>query len=701
LPPLSSQVPSQNPALDWLKTSHLTEYTSVKGLKTIQSLLHLSNANKQNLLHLAAKAGDLALIQVIMSSPLLNNQLKHLEKDADNQTPFLVAIRLAKQEAQKEKPEALKNANNFYLCAALLLQRGQDPIDLTETLRFNDSVPKPQGYLDKTIKKSIQKGDLAQLKSTLLLNRPSSPDSFCGWDWDTADAQAFIFLAIHSKNSAAVEILCAAGAPLESPSQETRLAETPLLMAARLGNWKCIDILLKAGAQVNVLNAQNRTPFFLAALYFHRTKSKTHAEDFPIILSLMNKANPAIDADADGTTALHLAASDGKCDMLTAILEQSPLAILLNNKKASPLHIAAIHGHLHVAEILLNHALTHKLSLINATDEDEETALFKAASQGHSPMVKLLLKMDAHPNILNKEAKSALHRAASRGYHDIVCLLINFGANIHQTNQDKQSALHLAIANHFPAIVQTLLENEAQVNIVDAMGWSPLFLATSEASKTDNMEIIRLLLEKEPNLQLGDRKGTTPVHLAARMGRIPLWNAFLGHAKTSDFQSRDRNHYTPLHVAALNGRTFIVISLLQEQVDINALTENQDTALHLASRFGHTQTVIHLLKTNVQVHLRNRSGATALIVAACENFAKVVAQLLEVDPDIDASDREGNTALHFAVMNKNKPMIRMLLKKKASTLQVNLQQQSARTLAQTAGDKGIIELLVASEKSEK
>ncbi len=76
---------------------------------------------------------------------------------------------------------------------------------------------------------------------------------------------------------------------------------------------------------------------------------------------------------------------------------------------STPLHWAALKGHLDVVELLLKHGADP-----NVKDEDGSTPLHDAAWNGHADVVELLLKHGADPNTKNEYGKTPLHRAAMK-----------------------------------------------------------------------------------------------------------------------------------------------------------------------------------------------------------------------------------------------------------------------------------------------
>lgn len=129
---------------------------------------------------------------------------------------------------------------------------------------------------------------------------------------------------------------------------------------------------------------------------------------------------------------------------------------------------AAETGKIDVVEELLQNSS----ELINAIDSDGYTPLHRAAYEGHTDIIKLLiergLKVDARTN----DGWTPLHSAANWGQTNAAAVLLRYGADINAQTEGKLTPLHLAATNATNIdIFQLLLTQESlDPSIKNALG---------------------------------------------------------------------------------------------------------------------------------------------------------------------------------------------------------------------------------------
>jgi ankyrin repeat protein len=131
-------------------------------------------------------------------------------------------------------------------------------------------------------------------------------------------------------------------------------------------------------------------------------------------------------SDADGWTALHIAARSGSIDVVRLLLSRPTIDVNVKNRwKSTPLMIAAGAGNLEIVELLLRHPRT-QVDL--QAEYYGRTALIEAALKGHLSVVKTLLAHGANVNAADKTGRnSALVEAIKNGHANVATYLLRSG----------------------------------------------------------------------------------------------------------------------------------------------------------------------------------------------------------------------------------------------------------------------------------
>lgn len=163
-------------------------------------------------------------------------------------------------------------------------------------------------------------------------------------------------------------------------------------------------------------------------------------------------------------------------------------------------------------------------------------------------------------------------------------------------------------------------------------------------------------------------------------------------------QARDMlSGSTMLHLAAADkNKSWLIPSLLEKGMDINAKDVNSNTPLHEAIFNTNAHAVSWLLDKQAEVNVKDRNGNTPLHYAATANDPEVVSMLLEKGGDVNAQNTDGDTPLHNAVLHADKDIISLLLDKGAS---FSVQNKDGYTPINNATPE-LAKLLISKAKSE-
>ncbi len=135
-----------------------------------------------------------------------------------------------------------------------------------------------------------------------------------------------------------------------------------------------------------------------------------------------------------------------------------------NHLGQTPLHQAAIGGHMDAAQLLIA-----KGADVNAKDSFGQTPLHCAIGNGKKDVAELLIAKDTDINLKNREGVTALHMAVlvSRGDSKIVELLLSRGADVNVKwplpgDNEDLIPLRLAINQHKTEVAELLRKHGAK-----------------------------------------------------------------------------------------------------------------------------------------------------------------------------------------------------------------------------------------------
>jgi len=179
--------------------------------------------------------------------------------------------------------------------------------------------------------------------------------------------------------------------------------------------------------------------------------------------------------DSDGASPIHWAALGGHVHVLRFFAEcRVPLDIRCNNNLGSqPIHWACCNGHIGAVDILLNNDVN-----IDTLDNKGCSPLIIAAQFGRTSLAGYLMGRGARLQLVDKEGDNALHWAAFKGHNELVRLLVHSGFNPRQKDNFGQTVLHLACLSGTLQTVMDLVEQDGvELDTEDHNGNKPTKLA--------------------------------------------------------------------------------------------------------------------------------------------------------------------------------------------------------------------------------
>ncbi len=428
-------------------------------------------------------------------------------------------------------------------------------------------------------------------------------------------------------------------------------AEVPLANAAEKADWPRVRDLLKQQPNVNAAQADGMTALHWAAYHDDtqsaqrllaagaNAKTENRYGIAPLSLVCTNgnaelvRALLKAGADANttvrgGETVLMTAARVGRVEPVQALLEAGARVESTDRKAQSALMWAAAEGHADVVAVLLKAGANPRARLKSGF-----TPLLFAAREGRIDVVRRLLKAGVDPNeAIETETgggrapvngTSALLLAVENAHFELAAVLLQAGAK----PNDQRSGftpLHALTWVRKPnrgdsddgqppptgsgnmtsmQFVRELVRHGADINTrleKGSSGRGKLSLTGASAflmaSKTADVEYLRLLVELKADPSLTNKDGSTPLMAAAGIGTL-----------------------APTEEAGTEPEALASVEyLLKLGANVNHVDQNGETAMHGAA-YKSLPLMVKLLTDNgakIAVwNRKNKYGWTPLLIA--------------------------------------------------------------------------------------
>ena len=222
---------------------------------------------------------------------------------------------------------------------------------------------------------------------------------------------------------------------------------------------------------------------------------------------------------------LAISAHHGDLGLLQFIVDKIKLKNFRQTERNNALFLAASEGHLDIYDFLtrkLRDKNPGKISLLNRLGR---TPLHWAAINGHIEVCKLILEgtSNKNPAEIKHLRQTPLHYAAYRGHLEI-CKLIMDSISVVKVGFDKNPAsgykgetpFHVAAKQGQLAVCQLMLENLADKNpATDANGLTPLHYA----AESGHVEVCKLIMENLVDKNPFCKNRSTPLSRATNGGK--------------------------------------------------------------------------------------------------------------------------------------------------------------------------------------
>ena len=268
----------------------------------------------------------------------------------------------------------------------------------------------------------------------------------------------------------------------------------------------CLGVLLRLDDHVDSDSIENFPLARYAAQYW-----PTHARFENASSRIRNSMECLFDADKPHfATWLWIYNEDQRGDSMTTMSPEKP--------EAFPLYYAARLGFRDFAEHLIAKHPEH----INARGGYAVTPMHVAAIAGHINILSLLLEHGADVDVRDEYGVTPLYRASSLKKLEVGKFLLDRGADINARGHTGATPLSGALWLSSVEFAQMLVKRGASINIHGTGGYTPLHWAVQDG----DIQAVRLLLEHGADVGARNDRDKTPSQLTSQQEIIDLLSKY-------------------------------------------------------------------------------------------------------------------------------------------------------------------------------
>uniref|UniRef100_A0A7E4VBG3 Ion_trans domain-containing protein n=1 Tax=Panagrellus redivivus TaxID=6233 RepID=A0A7E4VBG3_PANRE len=433
---------------------------------------------------------------------------------------------------------------------------------------------------------------------------------------------------------------------------------TPLLLAVKHSKLIIIDKLLAHGADLKAMNKERQTALHIAAKF---------ANEETVRKLIDKKMDCARASGADNKLPIHYAAqrkSQRAGAIVQALLRALPSSRLAIDKKGNmPVHLAIKADNHSVVKALLGHDCEQQIHTPNI---EGDVPLILAAGKNF-PMLRLILEFGGASDVnrQNKAGRTALHEVAEVGDIQMLKLMYKLRADANVMDKDEKTPLHVAAENGQTAIVEALIDKfKSNIRARTRDGSTLLHIA----ALSGHADTALAFLKRGVPLYMPNKRGALGLHSAAAAGFNDVVKMLIARGTNVDIRTKD--NYTALHVAVQSGKASVVETLLGFGADVHVHGGSiGETALHVAAAIpgDDVECAQMLLKSGAQPNVTQTDGATPLHIAARSGNTEMIKLLLYEGANPRLKSDNGETPLHVAAKNSHCEAVELILKHLSQT----------------------------------
>ncbi|CAB0030221.1 unnamed protein product [Trichogramma brassicae] len=339
-----------------------------------------------------------------------------------------------------------------------------------------------------------------------------------------------------------------------------KLGQTPLQLAVAHGRQRLAEVLLRRGADPNQPNVEGLTALHIIGI---------RDQDGGMAKTLFEISNDRVRIDVQdelGNTPLYYSVFCDNATVFQMLLRRGADRNLANKDGTTPLHcLSKSHDQAAFARKLFevgDDVVLH----VDAQDKSLNTALHYALMCHHRQVAELLLRRGADPNLANADGLTALHIIAV----------------VEEPHDDAFARLFLAICCDEASLREPLL-----IDAQDKLGRTPLHYALAR----DNKKLAEMLLRRNADPNVADLDGSTPLHIVCLKERDcdEKLAIFLGtffeickeNGRQVQVDAVDKFSETPLQLAVAHRLDRVARLLVKRGADRSLVRKDESTVRHI------------------------------------------------------------------------------------------------------------------------
>ncbi len=634
--------------------------------------------DRLTLLHAAVMGGNKEIVRAVLAQGVESNA-----RDGEQKTPLDWAIEHSDREViallleadRKQRGTAIQDVGYMYRA---LEQSNREVVQDLLAAGFDPNIKGPDGW-HPLIWKAHHDKEIVKLLLTKIVDS----------NFKNSVGETLLHWAVIKNDKALVELLFKQGAratvtndqgdtPLHYAAKsdasmlemllnggsainaKNRKGETPLIIALEEHNGDAVHLLLKHGADPNMVSAHKLSALHIAILKGDKDSIK---------LLLENRANVNIDF-ANGDTGLHRVVMLGDAEIVKLFLQAGASVNERNNKDGtSPLQIAIEQENADIVQLLLAHNADRDIAVGTVWDRFEnrkKTLLDVAAIKGNKAIIELLLSTQEVKRW--NELRTVLFWGIDTKNLDIIEFVLE-RADIEKFwyGPDKVPAIALAVSDF--KVFEFLISKGINVNQKSKNGWTAFVLAAVAGST----ETIDLLFAKGADIH------ATIIEQGIAFNALDL----IALAKND------------LPKDIIGARKKVIRKLLLLGLDTKFPIMGTASKLVWAMQESYTDAVSALLARGEDTEILV-DGFTPLQLAVANNNKEVAELLIQAGANTNGRGKDGVVALHFAAALEDSYMLELLLSHGASpNVRDKVDVLSALQFAAKSGKVKNMEILLA------